>query len=318
MDLTKRVKEVALNSGLDLVGISHADSFKEFRWQDSIMRDPKLSVADALSIVVVAQCDLKKLKKSDNEGLTGYIARSYAAGHEFNLVNELLPIKKILEDHGYHSEISPGSIALSSLPLKLAATRAGLGWQGKHSLVISKEYGSWISFGGLITNAPLEYDIPVTNKNCGRCSICIDNCPTVAIKEPYIVDMSLCLDEILNTPDFISDEIKNKIGNRIISCDICQEVCPHSFKILKKNFYNGSNSNIVDLLEMLNLNEEEFANKFGKLNWSIDIITFKRNIIIALGNSCDKSALEKLQEYTHHENDILRSTSLWAIKKLSN
>lgn len=316
MNLTERIREVAFSSGLDVVGITSADSFEGYRWTDSIMRDPKLSMPEALSLVIVGVCDLKKLREPQAIGLIGKVARSYAAGHEYNLVDELIPIKEFFEDHEYQAQISPGSISHSTIPLKLAAVRAGLGWQGKHSLVVTSEYGSWVTFGGLITNAPLDYDIPLFNKNCGRCTACIDSCPTGAIRAPYIVEMSACLDEILNTPGYIHDDIKDRIGNRIISCDVCQEVCPHSKKILKKNILRGKLPYEFDLLELLNLDERQCNNAFGKLNWSIDVVTFKRNVILALGNIGDRSASKELERYTIHESEVLRNISNWALKKL--
>lgn len=165
MKLTERVKEVALSSALDLVGIASADSFEGYRWKDSIMRNPKLSMPEAKSLVVVGVCDLKKLRERQAVGLTGRVARSYAAGHEYCLVDELVPIEELLEDHGYQAQISPGSLAQSTIPLKLAAIRAGLGWQGKHSVVVTPEYGSWVTFGGLMTSAPLDYDMPLFDKD---------------------------------------------------------------------------------------------------------------------------------------------------------
>ena len=316
MKLTKRVKEVALLSGLDLVGIASADSFEGYRWKDSIMRDPKLSMTEARSLVVVGVCDLKKLTEPQATGLTGRVARHYAAGHEYNLVDELAPIKELLENYGYQAQISPRSLAQSTIPLKLAAVRAGLGWQGRHSVVITPEYGSWVSFGGLMTNAPLDYDIPLLEKNCGRCTACIDACPMGAIQAPYIVEMSACIDEILNTPGHIPDDIKDRIGDRIISCDTCLEVCPHSTKNLKKTTFKGPLPYEFDLLKLLNLDKRQFNSVFGKLNWSIDIITFKRNVILALSNIGNRSVSKELKIYTIHESEVLRNISNWALKKL--
>ncbi|MFB0519493.1 MAG: epoxyqueuosine reductase [Acidobacteriota bacterium] len=316
MKLTEKVKEVGLSSGLDLVGIAPADSFEGYRWEDSVMRDPKLSMPEARSLVIVGVCDLKKLRAPQTIGLMGRVARSYAAGHEFDLVRELDPIKELLEAHGYQAHISPGSIAESTIPLKLAAVRAGLGWQGKHSVVITPEYGSWVTFGGLMTNAPLDYDTPLGDENCGRCTACIDACPMGAIQAPYIVEMSACIDDILNRPGHIPDEIKHKIGNRIISCDTCLEVCPHSAKVLKKTTFEGSLPYEFDCLELLNINEAQFNDIFGKLNWSIDIVTLKRNVILALGNSGDRLVWKELERYTLHESEVLQNMAQWALKKL--
>jgi epoxyqueuosine reductase len=290
LTLTQNIKQIAINSGLDLVGIAPADPFEDYRWQDSAMRDPRLTMTDARSLVVVGVSELRFLKETKMNRLIGKVARSYAAGHECNLVAELNPIKHYLEGQGFKANISPGSIAQSTIPLKLTAIRAGLGWQGKHSVVITREFGSWVTFGGLLTTAVLNYDAPMIHDGCGKCTRCMDACPTEAIKAPYIIDMSLCLDEILNTPGQIPDEIESKIGNRILSCDTCLKVCPYSAKALKRIQMSGSNPYQFDLLELVNLNERQFQERFGKLNWSIDFDTFKRNVLIAIGNGTNKSS----------------------------
>ncbi len=318
MNLSEKIKKVALESGLDLVGITPADPFEGYRWKDSIMRDPRLTFPDARSLVVVGYCDLRTLKENGEIVLKGKVARSYAVGHEFSLIDELHPIKKVLEKHGYKVHISPGSMAQAAIPLKLAAVRAGLGLQGKHSVVITPEYGSWVTFGALMTNASLEYDEPLTDNICGKCTACIDACPMGAIKEPYIVDMSLCLDEILNTPGDIPDDTKEKIGHRILSCDNCLEVCPHSQKALKKALLQGIYPYEHNLLELLNYEQTEFEQMVNTLNWGLNFASFKRNVIIALGNSGDQSVAKELEKYTSHESEVLRETSQWALKKLNS
>lgn len=318
--LTEEVKRVAFSSGLDMVGISPAGPFTGYRWRTSKMRDPRISMPVAKSLVIVGVCDLKRLIKAEEFVLKGKIARSYAAGHEYNLVDELMPVKNALEDRGYQAQISPGGLAESTLPLKLAATRAGLGWQGKNSLVITPNYGSWVTFGGLITNAPLDYETPAyrTTTRCGQCTACLDACPTGAIQEPYVVRMSACLDEILNTPGHIPDDVKEKIGNRILSCDICQEVCPYNTKTLKKYKLPGNTPYEYDLLNLLDMDESQFERAFGKLNWSIDLSTFKRNTLIALGNTGGRPALRSVKKFVTHGEEIIRDVSQWALNKINH
>jgi epoxyqueuosine reductase QueG len=318
MSLSERIKKVALESGLDLVGIAPAAPFEGYRWKESIMRNPRLTMSDAQSLVIVAACDLKSIKESHVVPPIGLVARSYAAGHEFNLYDELFPIRELLENEGYQAHISPNTMAASSIPLKLAAVRAGLGLQGKHSVVITPEYGSWITFGALMTNASLEYDKPLTDDICGKCTACIDACPMGAIKEPYIVDMSLCFDEILNTPGNIPDYTKERIGYRILSCDTCLEACPHSRKALKKIKLHGTYSYEYNLLELLNYEQSEFEQLVNILNWGIHFESFKRNVIIALGNSGERSIAEELEKFTAHESEVVRKTSQWALKKLNS
>ncbi len=316
--LSDQIRNVGDRSGFILFGIAPAEPFEGYRWNQSLMRDPRLTISDAKSVILVGVCELSILRETTIGNLTGRFARSYAAGHEFNLVDELIPIKELLVKKGYKAEISPERIETSTLPLKLAAVRAGLGWQGKHSVVITKEYGSWVTFGGIITDAPLDFDAPLTYNGCGKCTKCIDACPVGAIKEPYIVDMSLCLDLILETPGHIPDELKLKIGNRVVSCDTCLEICPFNARILKKIPLSGSNPYEFDLIVLLNLNEDGFHEKFDKLNWGIDWLTFKRNVIIALGNTGDSTDIKNLLKYQKNSDPVIAETAIWSINQIKN
>jgi epoxyqueuosine reductase len=315
MDLAERLRQIASDSGLDLVGFASAEAFEDYRWQDSFMRNPKLTLADAQSILVVGVNELKFLKDPEVREPAGHVARSYAAGHEYNLVDGLIPLKRFLQARGHKALISPGSIAESTIPLKLAAVRAGLGWQGKHSVVITPEFGSWVSFGALLTDAFLDRDRPLINKHCGVCRLCMDACPTGAIKAPYVVDKDLCLDEILNSRGLIPDGIKDKVGHRVLSCDTCLEVCPHSLKILKKTALTGKGPYRFSLLKLLNLEEQQFKSLFGRLGWSIDFVHFKRNVIVALGNCADRSSIRILEGYRGDESDVLRDAAAWALER---
>jgi epoxyqueuosine reductase len=314
--LSDQIRNVAKGSGLSLVGIAPAEPFEGFRWIHSLMRDPGLTICDAKSVILAGVCELSILQETAIGNLTGRFARSYAAGHEYNLVDELVPIKELLIKEGYKAEISPDRIETSTLPLKLAAVRAGLGWQGKHSVVITKEFGSWVTFGGIITDALLDYDTPLNYDGCGKCTKCMDACPVGAIKEPYIADMSLCLDMVLEVPGHIEDKIKLKIGNRVVSCDTCLEVCPFNSRILKKLPLSGSNPFEFNLIELLNLGEDEFHEKFDRLNWSIEWLTFKRNVLIALGNTGDSKVLKHLSDYKKHSDPVVAESAEWAIHQI--
>jgi len=314
-DLAEQLKQLAYASGFDLAGITSAERFDGYRWQESIMRDPLLTMADAQSILIVGVSELKFLKESAAGEPRGRVARSYAAGHEYNLVDELLPLKRLLEEQGYKACVSPGSIAESTIPMKLAAVRAGLGWQGKHSVVITPEFGSWVAFGALLTDAPLKCDEPTTQKHCGECTLCLEACPMVAISAPYVVNPLICFDTILNSRGLVPNNVKDKVGNRILSCDACLEVCPYSSGILKKSDLTGEGQYEFNLLELLLLDEPQFEETFGRLHWSIDFVHFKRNVIMALGNSGDATAISVLETLKENKSRILRNAVEWALAK---
>jgi epoxyqueuosine reductase len=109
---------------------------------------------------------------------------------------------------------------------KAWAQRAGIGWEGKHTNVITQEYGSWIFLGEVILNIQLEYDVPATD-HCGSCTLCLDACPTDAIVEPYVLDSNRCISYLtIEYHGEISSELGSKFNGWIFGCDICQDVCP--------------------------------------------------------------------------------------------
>ena len=122
-----------------------------------------------------------------------------------------------------------GKVCVDTAPVmeKAFAHRSGLGWIGKHSNVITKEYGSWIFLGEILLNTELEYDRPMAD-HCGSCTACIDNCPTGAIVEPYVVDSNKCISyaTIELRSDVFPEDISANLDGWIYGCDICQDVCP--------------------------------------------------------------------------------------------
>ena len=111
---------------------------------------------------------------------------------------------------------------------KAWAVRAGLGWLGKHSNVITRDLGSWVFIGELILNLELEYETAVVEDHCGTCTACLDACPTSAIVKPYIVDSAKCISyaTIEHRGDQIPPEVASNLEGWLYGCDICQDVCP--------------------------------------------------------------------------------------------
>jgi len=160
------------------------------------------------------------------------IAR-YAYSRDYHsVVNNKL--KKLL--NFVRSEIGPCKaktfIDTSPILEKSLAQRAGLGWQGKNSILISKKYGSFFFIGGIITDMELEYNQIPTKDYCGNCRLCIDNCPTGALVRPHILDARRCISylTIENRTGGLPAGLKSHFHNRVFGCDICQEVCPWNRK----------------------------------------------------------------------------------------
>ena len=152
---------------------------------------------------------------------------------------------------------------------KAWAVRAGLGWLGKHSNVITKEFGSWIFIGEILLDFELEYETETVADHCGTCTACLDACPTGAIVAPYIVDSRACLSYAtieLRYPE-LPTEIEENLNGWLYGCDICQDVCPWNRfeKPADEPKFEPREGNITaDLNEILNLTPETYAARFRR------------------------------------------------------
>jgi epoxyqueuosine reductase len=152
---------------------------------------------------------------------------------------------------------------------KAWAARAGLGWLGKHSNLITKEYGSWVFLGEILLNLDLDYETEIVDDHCGSCTRCLDACPTDAIVAPYLVDSKRCLSYAtieLRSPE-LPREITKDLNGWLYGCDICQDVCPwNRFEkpTDEHRFEPRAAEAAVDLKEILSFSHEEYAARFRK------------------------------------------------------
>jgi epoxyqueuosine reductase len=182
---------------------------------------------EARSVVVVALNYFTPHQHRQNSH-TGKVSR-YAWGDDYHdIVKE-----KLLSLLAWIREQEPdaaGKVCVDIQPMmdKAWAVRAGLGWLGKHSNVITLEHGSWVFIGELLLNLELDEDTERVEDHCGTCTLCIDACPTAAITEPYVVDSNKCISYAtieLRAPE-LPDEIESKLSGWLYGCDVCQDVCP--------------------------------------------------------------------------------------------
>jgi epoxyqueuosine reductase len=152
---------------------------------------------------------------------------------------------------------------------KAWAQRAGLGWIGKHSNLITREMGSWVFLGEIVLNLELQADAPETTDFCGTCTMCLDACPTNAIIAPRIVDSNRCISYVTiesRGPEF-PDEISQNLNGWLYGCDTCQDVCPwNRFEkpSEEERFEPRPNNVSPDLAEILNLSPEKYAERFRR------------------------------------------------------
>jgi epoxyqueuosine reductase len=166
------------------------------------------------------------------------------------------------------------------------ANQSGLGWRGKHTLLINPKHGSMFFLGGMLTNIPLEIDEEITNK-CGTCSKCIDICPTKAIIAPYKIDARKCISYLTIEHDgIIPVEMREYIGKHIYGCDECQLVCPWNKFAQQSMLADFNNRNYSqNIISLWNLNEEQFLHKMkGSAIRRIGYAKWKRNLVVVMGN----------------------------------
>ncbi len=164
------------------------------------------------------------------------------------------------------------------------AQKAGLGWIGKHTNLITRDYGSWIFLGELLLDVELEYDIPFDDDLCGTCTACLDACPTDAFPEPYVLDSNKCISYLtIEHRGNLPTELEDKLSGWIYGCDICQEVCPWNIKFSQnsneESFKPRLNIHNRSIEEWANLSEQEFKNIFkGSAVKRTKFSGLKRNI----------------------------------------
>jgi len=204
------------------------------------------------------------------------------------------------------------------------AEAAGLGWQGKHSLTIHRQMGSWFLLAEIFTTADIEPDEPAEN-HCGTCTACIDICPTRAIVAPYVVDARLCISYLtIEYSGFIPRELRILMGNRIYGCDDCQLVCPwNSHAVDSGSKINDllkprGENHLPDLARLLRLDDEGFRQHFRKSPIKRTKRSgLLRNVCIAMGNSGHAAFVPDLITVLGDQEPLIRGHAAWALGQLS-
>jgi epoxyqueuosine reductase len=243
--LSARIRQKAAELGISKIGFARAESLtpdgeRFFEWLERDHHgemawlerepekrvDPRLIFPEAKSVISVA-VNYYTPYEHPNEISSGKISR-YAWGDDYHdVVKEKL--RGLLDWITVEYPGASGKICVDTAPVmeKAWAERAGLGWIGKHSNLITTELGSWVFLGEILLNLELEYDEPM-NDHCGSCTACIDACPTDAIVEPYVVNSNKCISyaTIELRSDEVPDDIAENLNGWVYGCDICQDVCP--------------------------------------------------------------------------------------------
>jgi epoxyqueuosine reductase len=198
------------------------------------------------------------------------------------------------------------------------AQLAGLGWRGKHTLLLQREHGSWFFLGEIYTDLDLPLDAPIEN-HCGTCQACIDICPTQAIVAPYQVDARRCISYLtIELKGSIPEELRPLLGNRIYGCDDCQLVCPwNKFAQITReaDFHPRQGLDDASLIELFAWSESEFDQRLqGSAIRRIGHAQWLRNIAVALGNTpTTPDVIAALQTRRDHPSALVREHVAWAL-----
>lgn len=252
---------------------------------------------------------------------SGIIA-SYAHGDDYhevmkkNLKALALNLDKLLGSHGQRVYVDTAPVLEHAL-----AANGGLAWQGKHSLSLNRQYGSWFLLAEIFTTAVIAPDTSAS-QHCGTCTACIDACPTKAIVAPYIVDARLCISYLtIEFKGFIPEKLRQPMGNRIFGCDDCQLVCPWNSDVgaPTSDFLNPREDALSpNLAKLLRLDEAAFRLMFRKSPVKrTGRSGLLRNVCIAMGNSGEMKFVPDLLKALSDQEPLIRGHAVWALGQLA-
>ena len=337
MNLKEKIIQLSKELGISKIGFTTAD---DFAYLEKSLRagveegrttgfehknieerlDPKLSLASARTIISIALAYPRRLPQQPQKTAfrRGKITpNSWGLDYHYILQDKLerlaRGIEELTADFEYKGMVDTGALVDTAV-----ARRAGIGFIGKNGLVISKEFGSYMFLGELITNLELEPDQPV-DYDCGDCNRCVEACPTSCLLGDSTMDARRCLSFQTQDKGMMDLEFRKKIKTVIYGCDICQICCPYNKGIDSPPIVDiDPDLAQPELIPFLDLTNGQFKEKFGLIagSWRGKNI-LQRNAIIALANAHDRSAIPKLLEIIDKgQNPIHAATAIWALGEL--
>jgi epoxyqueuosine reductase len=205
---------------------------------------------------------------------------------------------------------------------KPLAAAAGIGWQGKHTNLVSREFGSWLFLGAILTDIELPRDDAETD-HCGTCSACLDVCPTAAFPAPYQLDARRCISYLtIEHSGPIPHELRAALGNRIFGCDDCLAVCPwNRFAKAGREAKLAARDDLAAprLADLAALDDASFRKLFaGSPVKRIGRARFLRNVLIAIGNSGDAGLVATVAPLLRDPSPLIRGAAAWAFRRLAD
>jgi epoxyqueuosine reductase len=354
------IKEYAYSLGFDTARITSAEALPEAErvikeriaqglmdglpWftaeRAEVSCHPDALLPGAQSIITLAMCYLSEQPGETSDSVPrGRISR-YAWGDDYHEVIKArleqftawlreYARKEISNDVETHLFVDTGRMVDRAV-----AQRAGLGWYGKNTNILTKGWGSWVFLAEIVTNLPLQTDTPLKT-SCGNCEICLHACPTQALPAPYVLDNTRCISFLtIELRGSIPLELRPLMGNLIFGCDICQEVCPVNIvaerrlglrntpKTVSRELHKAFRprapvGSSPELIPLLSLTEEQFRERFRHS----PIRRTKRrgllrNVCVALGNIGDQQAVPALLGALRDHEPLVRGHAAWALGRI--
>jgi epoxyqueuosine reductase len=284
--------------------------------------DPRVLWPDARSVVVVGQSYAPDHDPLDDLGDASRGAISvYARSRDYHQV-----LKKRLRQLGRWTTAETGAgvkVFVDTAPLmeKPLAAAAGLGWQGKHTNLVARDFGSWLFLGAMLTTLDLAPDRPHQDR-CGSCRACLDICPTGAFPAPYQLDARRCISYLtIEHRGHIAREWRTAIGNRIFGCDDCLAVCPwNKFAARARDnaLHARAELTLPALRDLARLDDKAFRALFaGTSVKRTGRDRFVRNVMIAIGNCGDRALMAEVEARLDDASPLVRAMAAWALGRLA-
>ncbi len=326
--------------GIDKIGFTTADVFSEFKQrlieQEQLQyasgfekgtieerTNPAVLHREAASIISIALAYPSRIiappksKKGERRGI--FCRASWGTDYHVVLRDRLHKLDTFIKEKVPSAETNI-MVDTGELSDRAVAERAGVGFSGKNTSIITKEFGSYVYLGEMITNIPFAPDEPLED-GCGDCTLCLDVCPTGALIQPGQLNAQRCVAFLTQTKTPIPEEFRTKIGNRVYGCDSCQTICPKN-KGITNTYHNAFQPEpelAKPLLEpLLDLSNRQFKERFGHMSGSWrGKNPIQRNAIIALGHFKEVKAIPRLKELLVKDpRYVIRMTAAWALGRI--
>ncbi|MEO9683656.1 MAG: tRNA epoxyqueuosine(34) reductase QueG [Tateyamaria sp.] len=339
MDLKDRVVARALEEGFVMARVCRPDAVPEMAarldayvaagyhgqmgWMAERMHwraDPSVLWPEARSILMLAESyapehDPLAVLERPNLGAVSV----YAQGRDYHdIVKKRLKrlARWLIEEAGGELKVF---VDTAPVPEKALGQASGLGWQGKHTNLVSREWGNWAFLGSIFTTLDLEPDLPEVD-HCGSCTSCLDACPTKAFIAPYQLDARRCISYLtIEHKGPIAPDLRAAMGNRIYGCDDCLAACPwNKFAVAASDMRYLGAVGAPPLAELAVLDDAEFRTRFsGSPVKRIGRNRFVRNVLYAIGNSNDVSLMSIAQGLAEDPDPAVADAACWAVARLS-